>query len=206
VLSNNSLEQPANKGDQAVAEILEAAKRLFLTQGYNGTSVRAIAKEAGNRAVAGLYNHFPTKRSIFEALIQQLNPYREVLPKLEAIQADTAPDFIRQGLKVVMRVMLDNYDFIQLVQIDMREFQGVTFRQLLQTDVLPRALVIYNRVTSLPGLKPLDNPMALLRILASTVLGYVISQKVAPSGFLDHMPTDEWNVRFIEFILHGIAE
>lgn len=45
------MEQPVSKGDQSRAEILDAARRLFIANGYNGTSMRAIADEAGGRAV-----------------------------------------------------------------------------------------------------------------------------------------------------------
>ena len=79
-----------SKGDVARAEIMDAARQLFLLQGYNGTSMRAIAQAAGNRAVAGLYNHFPTKEAIFRALIEEQNPYGALLGILNNAQGETA--------------------------------------------------------------------------------------------------------------------
>ncbi|MCD4686835.1 MAG: TetR/AcrR family transcriptional regulator [Anaerolineae bacterium] len=37
----------STKGDQARREILMAARRLFVRNGFHGTSMRAIAREAG---------------------------------------------------------------------------------------------------------------------------------------------------------------
>ncbi|MDQ7065445.1 MAG: TetR/AcrR family transcriptional regulator [candidate division KSB1 bacterium] len=48
-------------------EILRAAKKLFLEQGYEKTSVRQIVEEA-NTSMGNLYHHFPDKWSILKAI------------------------------------------------------------------------------------------------------------------------------------------
>jgi AcrR family transcriptional regulator len=48
-------------------DILEAARRLFLRFGYNGVSMRAIAKEAGITTGA-VYFHFRRKSDIYAAV------------------------------------------------------------------------------------------------------------------------------------------
>ncbi|GGF21452.1 TetR/AcrR family transcriptional regulator [Williamsia phyllosphaerae] len=50
-------------------EILDAAGELFTTQGFAGTSTRAIAESVGMRQ-ASLYHHFATKDDILAALLQ----------------------------------------------------------------------------------------------------------------------------------------
>src|SRR3546814_2174188 len=50
------------KGKATRARLLTAASRLFAVQGYDGTSVEAVATEAGI-TVPGMYKHFPTKAS-----------------------------------------------------------------------------------------------------------------------------------------------
>lgn len=49
--------------------IVDAAQRLFLRQGYSGTSMDAIAAEAGV-AKQTVYNHFGTKEDLFIAIIR----------------------------------------------------------------------------------------------------------------------------------------
>ena len=194
------------KGDHARAEILAAAKRLFLSQGFNGTSMRAIAREAGDRAVAGLYNHFPTKEAIFRALIEEQNPYDELFEIFEAelSRAQTAPDFVRGALATVLQVMPRHYEFVQLVQIDLREFEGRNVQGLLQTRLFPRLLTVLQRVQALPGLKPID-PIVLLRLMASLVLGYIITDQLAPQNIFGTYSRAEWAEFLADALLEGLA-
>jgi AcrR family transcriptional regulator len=65
------------KGDGHLrrAEILEAAERIFVAEGYEGATIRKIADEVGVSSTA-LYMHFPDKGRILleicEGTIQQL--------------------------------------------------------------------------------------------------------------------------------------
>lgn len=200
------MSEPLSKGDQARIEILDAARRLFLDNGFHGTSMRAIARAAGDRAVAGLYNHFPTKEAIYEALIEERNPYEELFGALEGSIAgvQTAPEFVRQALAAVLDVMPKHYDFIQLVQIDMREFDGRNMSHVLQTHVIPRVLRLIQQLKTLPGLKPL-NEFVWLRLMGSLVIGFMVTDQFAdgtPFGMYDH---DTWAALIADALLYGIA-
>ena len=74
-------------------EILQAAEKLFAEHGYDGTSVRDIAKSA-NINIAMISYYFGSKEKLLEALIiyrisdmrlQMENLYREDLTPLEKI-------------------------------------------------------------------------------------------------------------------------
>ncbi len=194
------------RGDLARAEILDAACRLFITQGYHGTSMRAIARAAGGRAVAGLYNHFSTKEAIFIALIEERNPYDEMLALLEDVsgQAQTAPDFLRAALEDLLTIMPQHYDFLQLVQIDLREFGGRTLGRVAETRVFPRVLAVIERLQGLPGLKPLAPPVW-IRLVASLVIGYVVTEKLGFFAPFRQYTHDEWVTIFAGTLLNGLA-
>jgi TetR/AcrR family transcriptional regulator, regulator of autoinduction and epiphytic fitness len=49
--------------------ILNAASKIFLTVGYERTTLEMIAKEAGV-STATLYKHFPTKRAVFGEIME----------------------------------------------------------------------------------------------------------------------------------------
>jgi AcrR family transcriptional regulator len=197
----------ATKGDQARAEILEAARRLFVSQGYHGTSMRTIAREAGDRAVAGLYNHFPTKEAIFRALIEERNPYDDLFAALDSAleDAQTAPDFIRAALRRVLEIMPRHYDFIQLAQIDLREFGGQTIGGVLEGAVFPRALALIQDVQGLPGLKPVDG-MVWLRMLGSLVIGFMVTEQIAPFTGFHRYSHAEWADQFADVLISGAGE
>ena len=49
--------------------ILEKSLELFSTKGYDAVSVGEIAKAVGIKAPS-LYNHFPSKQAIFDAIVE----------------------------------------------------------------------------------------------------------------------------------------
>lgn len=59
--------------------ILEAAKTLFLSNGYDGSSMDAIAAEAGVSKLT-VYSHFTDKEKLFAAAVQ--SKCEEQLPEL----------------------------------------------------------------------------------------------------------------------------
>ncbi|NLX11799.1 MAG: TetR/AcrR family transcriptional regulator [Chloroflexi bacterium] len=194
-----------SKGDVARAEIMDAARQLFLLQGYNGTSMRAIAQAAGNRAVAGLYNHFPTKEAIFRALIEEQNPYGALLGILNNAQGETAEAYIRSALTDILIVMPQYYDFFQLALIDLREFEGRHVAQVLSEKVFPQVIGVIVRLQALPGLKPLDG-VVLVRLMASLVVGYIVTRNIAPGMTFEQLPHEVWSRQFIDALLYGIMD
>jgi AcrR family transcriptional regulator len=67
------------KGARTARRILDVAEDLFARHGYDGTSLRQIARGAGIKE-PGLYNHFASKQALYEAvLFRALNPMSEAL-------------------------------------------------------------------------------------------------------------------------------
>jgi AcrR family transcriptional regulator len=64
-------------------EILAAARRLFADHGYDGATIRAIAREAGVDA-ALVHHFFGTKERVFVAAMELPFEPSEVLPQLVA--------------------------------------------------------------------------------------------------------------------------
>ena len=56
------------KQEDTRQKILEKALELFSTQGYDSVSVGEIARAVGIKAPS-LYNHFPSKQAIFDAIV-----------------------------------------------------------------------------------------------------------------------------------------
>ena len=104
-------------------QIVSAAHRLFLTQGYHGTTMRQIAKESG-MALGSLYNHFTDKEALFKAVFEAYNPYPLLLMALEHSQGKDAEDLVREAARRLVTALKDRPDLIKLVFIDVVEFQG----------------------------------------------------------------------------------
>jgi AcrR family transcriptional regulator len=93
------------EGQQRRAEILEAAKQLFVEHGYDATTIRRIAGRVGISSTA-LYVYFPDKNAIlaeicdatFESLIEELDEVqRKSSDPLHALQ-ESLEGYIRFGL------------------------------------------------------------------------------------------------------------
>lgn len=77
-------------GARRRGDILALARRLFLEHGYHDTTTRLIAREAGV-SDALLYRYFPSKRDLFDAVIDDglghLDPYiRFGAPELQGLR------------------------------------------------------------------------------------------------------------------------
>ncbi len=100
-----STRKKKGEGGQRRAEILEAAKKLFVEEGYAATTIRRIAKQIGISSTA-LYVYFPDKNAVlteicngtFAGLIEELNVVlRDSRDPLEAL-GKALEGYIRFGL------------------------------------------------------------------------------------------------------------
>lgn len=191
------------RGEQTRRDVLKAAKQLFLTQGYGSTSMRDIAKAAGNLSVGSLYNHFTGKEVIFATLFQELSPHPIMLAAAESVEGETAPDFVRHLLRKIIPIMLDHFEFMEMAQIDVREFGGRNISVLLEK-YIPPFVMLFNRVQSLAGFRPIP-PVVFLRFVAGSILGFGITNQFIPLSVRQMFSDEVWIEQFTDFILHGVA-
>ena len=143
------------------AEIIGVSHRLFLLQGFHGTTMRQIAKNAGV-ALGSLYNHFADKDDLFSAVFEAYNPYPTLLLALENSRADTPAELVRTAAKRLVNVLSARPDLVKLVFIDAVEFQGEHLRKAYPS-VAPRMQAFIQRVRHEPGSVQPFSDEALLR-------------------------------------------
>ena len=90
------------KGDGHLrrAEILEAAERIFVAEGYEGATIRRIAEEVGVSSTA-LYMHFTDKACILHEITE--GAFRELLAANSEIARRPLDPVVR------VRIMLEAY-------------------------------------------------------------------------------------------------
>jgi AcrR family transcriptional regulator len=98
VLATKSDRKPRGQGASRRGEILDAAKRLFLTEGFERATIRKIAASVGVSSAA-LYLYFPDKDAILRAIAE--STFETLLARLEDSQrqADTDLERFRAGLR-----------------------------------------------------------------------------------------------------------
>ncbi|HHA2422601.1 TetR/AcrR family transcriptional regulator [Stenotrophomonas maltophilia] len=80
----------ADRNEQRIAQILQAALLCFLAKGFHQTSMRDIAQAAGV-SLGNLYNHFPGKEAIILAVaVAESEELAPLLQRLAASEGERA--------------------------------------------------------------------------------------------------------------------
>lgn len=192
---------PRTKGERTRQAILEAAHRLFLSQGYHGTSMRQIAQKAGI-ALGGIYNHFPGKEAIFREVFFAHHPYHEVLPYLETAQGSSVEEILLHAAARMQQAIATRPHFLKLLFIEVVEFNSAHTRELF-ADLLPRGQAILQRLkNTTQNLRPIPDPI-LIRSFIGLLLSYYITDLI-----LENLPAPDFRQDalryFIDIYLHGV--
>ncbi|MFO7632932.1 MAG: helix-turn-helix domain-containing protein [Caldilinea sp.] len=194
---------PTIKGEEARTEILIAAWRLFITRGYASTSLRDIARAAGNRAVSGIYNHFPSKEALFQELLQMAAPVEEMRAMFASLRGETAPEMIRAYLRAWLPISQRYYEYLKLVQIDLSEFSGANIERIFPELATPMQEFAAS-IQQLPGLKAMPT-VVLMRLLDVLAAGYVVTARYGADDARAGLTPDEWVEVIVDALLFGIA-
>jgi AcrR family transcriptional regulator len=109
-------------------KIERAALALFTRQGFNGTTVRQIARKAGV-SMGKLYLYYPTKEEIFIDLVHHLGQKLEAIRQKELLPLMQSPDpaSLKKLGKAVGRMVSQNLDYWRLMYVDVVEFRHKHF-------------------------------------------------------------------------------
>jgi AcrR family transcriptional regulator len=190
------------RGELTRTAILQAAHDLFIKQGYHGTSMRQIAKDA-NIALGGLYNHFSSKEAVFEAVFLAFHPYHQVFPLILAAQGNSLELLVKDAIQRMVQAVEGRPDFMNLMFIEMVEFKSVHARQLFAS-LLPQGMqILQHLVQSYPEqIRPIPSPMV-VRTFLGLFFGYYLTETAlaqgAPAEFRENAMQ-----HFVDAYLHGI--
>jgi len=113
--------------------IEDAARELFIKQGFHATSMRDIARRA-KISLGNVYNYFETKEAIFESII---NGYLIVVDQkikdiLDELDEPLDPADMRRLGEMIGEMVDQHQDFWLLMYIDVLEFQNRHFRKMFE--------------------------------------------------------------------------
>lgn len=190
-----------SKGEATRQRIIDAAHRLFLEQGYHGTSMRQIADRAG-LTMGGIYNHFDGKESIWLAVFTDKHPYQAVLPLIRAAEGNSVAQFIRVAARDVVAELERNADLLNLMFIELVEFGGVHLPAIFHS-AIPELMLIADKFRHLSGrLRPLPLPI-LARSFAGLFFSYYITERLMPEEVRSLMGEHSLDT-FVDIYLYGI--
>lgn len=109
--------------------ILDAARTLFLSRGYQGTSTRDIAKAVGITQPA-LYHHFDDKEVIYLQVIKTVGG--EIKAAIDAVNGSSAHVSAEERLVKITKVLTDAHprDIFTIIHSSFGELKPDNMRQL----------------------------------------------------------------------------
>jgi AcrR family transcriptional regulator len=115
------------------SRIEEAARELFITQGFHATSMRNIAARAGT-SLGNVYNYYRTKEEILESIIGR---YQTVIDSrlraiFDEIEEPLDPDSLVRFGRQIKEMVNAHHDFWLLMYIDVLEFENRHFRKMFE--------------------------------------------------------------------------
>lgn len=195
-------EESSNRGEQTREAIIAAAHALFLERGYHGTSMRAIAQQAGI-ALGGIYNHFPGKEEIFIAVLLAHHPYQQIIPALRDSEGETLEDFVREAAQKMVTTLGNNRTFLNLMFIEIVEFRVKHIPQLFDL-LFPELFGLVQVLQSKKG-QMRDIPFP---VILRAFLGLFFSFYLTEALIHEQMPpvlTENALEHFVDIFLHGIV-
>lgn len=190
-----------NKGEASQEKIQDVAYKLFVGQGYHGTSMRQIA-EAARLTPASIYNHFPGKEEIFRQVLIEHHPYHQILPILESAEGEDPETMLRDVARRVYKVIRKQKGLLHIMFIEMVEFEGKHFGEIFRT-MSPRIFAFLGRIKKTKGkLRKIPETNILL-----TMIGLVMSQWIIEAMFLKNIKLPFGEKHFesaLDIYMHGI--
>ncbi|MDY0061334.1 MAG: TetR/AcrR family transcriptional regulator [Myxococcota bacterium] len=194
---------PTAKGSRTRRAVLDAARELFVAQGFHGTAMRQVAATSG-LALGALYNHFASKDALFEAVFAEHNPFRLVPEAFEQAQGDSVQAMLEDVAQRLNHELRERPDLLRLVLIELLEFNGRHIPAILTRNAEVVAL-FYERLQKAPGSVRPVQPLLLMRVF----LGLLSAWFLTDTLFGGEMPASLSRLQIVDAVdifLHGALE
>ena len=193
------IEPAVSKGENTRQKVLQTAYQLFLEKGYHATSIRDISQRCG-LTIGGVYNHFSGKGDIFEAVLAENHPFRQVNEAIELAQGDTVEALVHDMARRMVEALGAHRAALNLLFIEIVEFQGSHFTDSFPV-VFPRLLAMIERISIQGGvLRPFSKT-----VLVRSFFGLFFSYFMTNIILADRLPSNEKTLdAFVDIYLYGI--
>lgn len=125
------LRRPADTRDR----VLRVAQAMFAEQGYQGTSLRDIARRIGVKAPS-LLHHFPSKQQLYLAVLEQMFETVEDAANGIVWQHESRRERMRQAIAEMIDFIASHPDLVRIMWKEMADESGVG-RQVLKRRLPP---------------------------------------------------------------------
>lgn len=192
------------KGEATRLAVEEAAMKLFLEQGYHATSMRQIADRTG-LALGGIYNHFTSKDEIFQGIIVDKHPYKQILPAILAAEGETVDEFFKNAATIVITELSKQPEFINLMFIELVEFKG-KHGSLMLREIAPKVLPVFEKIVKSRKNLRVTNPAVLMRSFFGMIISYFVTEMIISDSVISKLMPKNTADLYTDIFLHGILK
>ncbi len=150
------------RGENTRQDIIDAACELFIQNGFHATTTRQIAEKI-DLVPGALYNHFSSKISVFEAVLEAYHPWYKIPDALRNAKGNSMPEYIRNASSLLLEMWDEKPELMRLHLIDMLEFNGKHLPALFEKTFTKVAETIEILQSEEPGLKAANLNLSLPR-------------------------------------------
>lgn len=183
------------------AAILEAAKLLFMQEGFRGISMRQIAEAVGVTKAA-LYYHFKDKEELFVAIVEE---YLEAMSTMIDEVASSGADTRTQIAELVRRILSQPPEQRSIIRLASQELSNVSpenrtrFLEMYHSQFIGRITALLAAGMARGDLRPMNANIATWTLLG---MMYPYFHPAPPSQAL---PTETVVDELLTIYLDGIA-
>jgi AcrR family transcriptional regulator len=191
-------------GEARRGQIVEAAARLWLRDGFDATSVEAIARAAG-LAKGTVYLYFPSKEALLDEAVRRYS----LVPAVEELTRELAGVPVAEALPRIARGLFARLrEHAPLLALVLRELpqRPDTARAFFERVVLPtnRRFAAYLEAGVAAGaLRPLDTFVA-ARALVGMLMIFVLTQELYGGRAVAPLADDAITGTVADVFLRGV--
>jgi AcrR family transcriptional regulator len=158
-------------------QILRAAIKLFLAEGYAATSMNRVAEKA-NVTKQTIYSHFLDKESLFIAIIEEVTT-RHMEDELGSAPLSGSPDIVLRSFASFILGRRKDEQYIALLRTviaESRRFPELS--QLYVKTVIKKAIKTLSKYFESRRELKIEDAEATSRIFCGSLISYIISQEI----------------------------
>ena len=158
--------------DSTKRAILDSAYSLFVERGFEGSSMREIAENAGIKA-ASIYNHFDNKEKVFKEVFIERHPLFRILDILDGANGDSADELLTDASNRLYKEINAEPNLLNLYLVELVEMKGKHIPEAILTN-FPHDSSFMRKIFEMKSeLRDIREPV-LVRALIGTIFANVM--------------------------------
>ncbi|HET9914348.1 MAG TPA: hypothetical protein VFQ13_20810, partial [Anaerolineales bacterium] len=138
-------------------------------------------------------------------IIIDKHPYKQILPLIQKIEAESAEEFIREAARTLVTELGNRPDLLKLFFIELVEFNGKHVSKLL-AEVAPKILPIFEKLIRVrKNLRKIPPPV-LVRSFIGMFFSYYFTELLIKGSIIEQLsPKNSFDL-FVDIYLHGVIK